>query len=187
MFRAVNGSTVLYPADAVSCEKLVEEMISHEGICYLRTSRPATPVIYDNNEKFPIGGSKIHPSAIKHNPSIIIVSAGVTLFEALKAQAELAKKGIGATVVDCYSVKPIDSKTLKKLTLKSPKIITVEDHWFEGGLGDAVLNVFASDPKVKITKLAVSQMPRSGKPAELLHMEKIDADAIISEVKNMHN
>src|SRR3989338_5114132 len=124
-------------------------MIKREGICYLRTSRPATSVIYDNNEEFPIGGSKVHnPKYQIPNTKyqILLISAGITLFEALKAQEELAKKGIGATVVDCYSVKPIDSKTLKKLALKSPKIITVEDHWFEGGLGDAVLNVFASDP-----------------------------------------
>ena len=195
MFRAVNGSTVLYPADAVATEKLVEEMIKREGICYLRTSRPATPVIYDNNENFPIGGSKVHnPKYQIPNTKyqILLISAGITLFEALKAQEELAKKGIGATVVDCYSVKPIDSKTLSSLAraalandVGTAQVITVEDHWFEGGLGDAVLNVFASDPNVKITKLAVSKMPRSGKPAELLALEGIDAKAIIKAVQTL--
>ncbi|KKS47890.1 transketolase [Candidatus Gottesmanbacteria bacterium RIFCSPLOWO2_02_FULL_42_29] len=198
MFRAVNGSTVLYPADAVSTEKLVEEMINCQCISYLRTSRPATSVIYDNNEEFPIGGCKIHLPKIRNPKSeirILIIAAGVTLFEALKAQEELAKVGIGVTVVDCYSIKPIDAKTLSSLA-RPPKafgangvgtaqVITVEDHWFEGGLGDAVLNVFASDPNVKITKLAVSKMPRSGKPAELLALEGIDAKAIIKAVQTL--
>jgi len=186
MFRAVHGSTVLYPADAVATEKLVEEMVNCQGISYIRTSRPATPVIYENSEEFPIGGSKLHnPPDAEHKPSVIIVAAGITLFEALKAQQELAKDGIVATVVDCYSIKPLDGQTLEKLASLTPNFITVEDHWFEGGLGDAVLNVFARGPDVKISKLAVTQMPRSGKPAELLALEKIDSTSIVATVKTL--
>jgi len=216
MFRTINGSVVLYPADAVATEKLVEEMAKLKGISYIRTTRPPTPVIYGNEEKFEIGGSKVHltknqeprtknpenrtknrkKSSITSSKSkVIIVAAGITLYEALVAQEELGKKGIEATVVDCYSIKPIDEKTLLNLTQQGPTqrpiVITVEDHWFEGGLGDAVLNVFAcpskpwqsgaDDPKVRVYKLAVSKMPRSGKPEELLRYEGIDAHSIVKK------
>lgn len=213
MFRSILGSTVLYPADAVSSSKLIEEMIKVKGISYIRVGRPAAPVIYKNDEKFPIGGSKIHrlppklPRSLKGK--IILIAAGVTLYESLKAQLELAKEGIEAVVVDCYSIKPIDSKTLKDLIpsgfARGPlangvPIITVEDHWFEGGLGDAVLNVFANDDSyhfrkaipiqerkanVKIHKLAVTRMPHSGKPAELLDFEGISAKAIVSKTREV--
>ncbi|MBI4991090.1 transketolase, partial [Candidatus Gottesmanbacteria bacterium] len=222
MFRSVFGSTVLYPADAVSAQKLVEEMIKRQGICYLRVARPVTPVIYRNSEEFPIGGSKIHTlssrsaswrsgdlsnkiassrkSGTRNDKKIVIIAAGVTLYEALKAQAELEKDGIEAIVVDCYSVKPIDEKTLKELAVNYSSnevrsshreartitnIITVEDHWSEGGLGDAVLNVFSENPEVKVYKLAVSKMPHSGKPQELLDFEEISAKAIVEKVKEV--
>ncbi len=203
MFRTIFKSTVLYPADAVAAQKLVEEMIKKKGIVYIRVARPTTPVIYDNKEEFPIGGSKIHGTKNKKhrtkNKKIIIVAAGITLYESLKAQEELIEDGIEAIVVDCYSIKPIDSKTLKSLiqpfapsqgkptthNLQPTTVITVEDHWFDGGLGDAVLNVFSDDPKVKVYKLAVTKMPHSGKPAELLDYEGISAKAIVEKVKEV--
>ena len=190
MFRGVYGSVVLYPSDAVSTGKIVEEMVKHKGICYLRTSRPTTSVIYGNDEKFSIGGCKVHklpksPRLLKLlKKRILIVAAGVTLFEALKAQEELANEGIEVVVVDCYSIKPIDKVTLTKLVDNNSIVITVEDHWFEGGLGDAVLNIFARDTKVKVHKLAVTKMPRSGKPQELLDFEGISASAIIRKIKS---
>jgi transketolase len=206
MFRAVQGSTVLYPCDAVSTSRLVEEMVERPGIVYMRTSRPATPVIYDNDEKFPIGGSKVHKVKTSPSPSptrrgempfpllkgedqgevkAVIVGAGVTLHEALKAQNMLAEEGINTVVIDCYSIKPIDAKTIKQLGDEAGLIITVEDHWFDGGLGDAVLNIFANDEKKpRIIKLAVKEMPRSGKSTELMSWAGIDAAAIVKTVIN---
>lgn len=203
MFRSVFGCSVVYPSDAVCTEKLVEEMIKKRGMVYMRTSRPMTPVIYSSSEQFPIGGSKVHRLSSKSLKSlrllkvlkhkVIIIGAGVTLFEALKAQGELAKSGIEAVIVDCYSIKPIDEKTLRDLPKQGPTsvgseetipVITVEDHFFEGGLGDAVLNVFAHsspDRKVDVYKLAVSKLPRSGRPGELLVMEGIDSKAIVEK------
>ncbi len=181
MFRSIFGCKVLYPSDAVATAVLVEEMVNEKGMTYLRTSRPATPVIYDVNEKFPIGGSKVHRAKSSHTKKVVIVSAGVTLFESLKAQEELVKEDIEVIVVDAYSIKPIDEETLKKLAEEADTFITVEDHWFEGGLGDAVLNVFATDPKVRIHKLAVTKLPRSGKPSELLEFEGISSSAIIKK------
>ena len=107
------------------------------------------------------------------------------MFEAFKAQQELEKEGIEATLIDCYSIKPIDEKTIKKYGMQIGRVVTVEDHWFEGGLGDAVLNIFATEPRVKIYKLAVSKMPRSGKPEELLDYEDISFTAIIKKVKEV--
>lgn len=186
MFRAVAGSTVLYPSDAVSTEKLVEQMVVHRGIVYLRTSRPATPVLYGNEEEFPVGGSKIHrlPRSPKSpKKKAVIIAAGVTLHEALKAQEVLAKEEIEAIVVDCYSVKPIDAVTLRNLSKETDAFFVVEDHWYDGGLGDAVLNVFSENATVKIHKLAVKDMPRSGSAAELLSWAGIDAAAIVYAVK----
>ena len=197
MFRSVLGCSVLYPADAVATDKLVEEMAKVKGMSYLRTTRPATPVIYGNDEEFSIGGCKIHRTNNKkqitnNKNKILIIAAGITLYEALKAQEELVKEGIEAIVVDCYSVKPIDEKTLKELVAHTFKgvtfkgaMITVEDHYFEGGLGDAVLNVFAHDDKVEIYKMAVTKKPRSGTSAELLDFEGISANAIVQKVKSV--
>ena len=196
MFRSVFGCSVLYPADAVATDKLVEEMVKIRGMSYIRTTRPATPVIYDVDEEFSIGGGKIHKSPkLPKTPKnkIIIIAAGITLYEALNAQEELSKEGIEAIVVDCYSIKPIAEKTLKDLVTHTFKgqtlkgmLITVEDHYFEGGLGDAVLNVFACDEKVKVYKMAVTKKPRSGKSDELLDFEEISAKAIVKKVKSLN-
>jgi len=183
MFRCIHGSTVVYPSDAVSTEVLVEESIRTPGIFYIRTSRPATPVLYDVEEKFPLGGSKI----LKLSPQdkVTVVAAGVTLHEALKAYDLLQKENIFIRVIDAYSVKPIDSATLRKASQETKALIVVEDHWFEGGLGDAVLNVFAEKHPVPIIKMAITQMPGSGKPEELVEAAGISAKAIVERVKKL--
>lgn len=199
MFRSVFGCSVLYPADAVSTEKLVEAMINDPHMAYMRTTRPATEVLYGNDEKFPIGGSKVHRlesqnlklkaqnqnSKLKSAKKVIIAAAGITLYESLKAQEELAKEGIEAIVVDCYSVKPIDGNTLRKLSKEAKLIVTVEDHWYEGGLGDAVLNEFGDRHDVRIEKLAVCKMPRSGKPQELVDWEGISSMSIVATIRKL--
>src|SRR3989344_2076878 len=179
LFRAVFGSVVLNPSDAVSCEKLVFEAANHQGIVYIRTARPATPVIYEISQDFKIGGSKIVRSS--SNDRVTIVACGVALIEALKAADELAKKDINVRVIDAYSIKPIDEVTLKKAAKETKAIVTVEDHYPEGGLGDAVLNAL-SEEKVEVHTLAVSKMPLSGKSQELLDYEGISAKAIVKKV-----
>ena len=181
MMRSVAGSVVLYPSDAVSAEKLVEQMALTQGIIFLRTSRPKTPVIYDNNEAFPIGGAKV----VRQNAGdkVTVVAAGVTLFEALKAADALATEGIGITVIDAYSVKPLGKDVIKEAAKKTKNlVVTVEDHFPEGGLGEAVAGELSADG-VKVHRLAVGEVPRSGKPAELLAKYGIDAAAIVKKVK----
>jgi transketolase len=181
MMRAIAGSMVLYPCDAVAAEKLVEQMAQTKGICYLRTSRPKTPVIYNNDEEFPIGGAKV----LRQNDGdkATVVAAGVTLFEALKAADALKNEGIGITVIDVYSIKPLGKDVILAAAHKTNNtIITVEDHYAEGGLGDAVAGELSRDG-IKMHKLAVTSLPRSGKAEELLAHFGIDAAAIVKEVK----
>ncbi len=178
MFRGLFNSTVLYPADAYATERLVEEMLKREGIVMIRTTREPTPIIYDSREEFKVGGSK----EFAGKEDVTVVAAGITVHEALKAQKALAKEGIRIRVVDCYSIKPIDVETLKKAAAETKAIITVEDHSPVGGLGDAVLEVFADSPSVPVFKLAVTKIPRSGKPDELLEYEEISAQAIVRKV-----
>jgi len=181
MMRAVAGSVVLYPSDAVCTAKLVEQMAANRGIHYLRTSRPKTPVIYDNNEQFPIGSAKILRQSA--GDKVTVVAAGVTLFEALKAADELKASGIGITVIDAYSIKPLGKDVIKQAAAKTNNlVITVEDHYREGGLGDAVAGELSSDG-VKVHKLAVSELPHSGKADELLAKYGINATAIVAKVK----
>ncbi|MEM2644091.1 MAG: transketolase [Candidatus Bathyarchaeia archaeon] len=180
LFRAVFGSTVLYPCDAVSAEKLTCVMANYEGISYIRTTRPKTPVIYSNDEKFHIGGSKV--LRWSRNDVATIVAAGVTVHEALKAYEKLRAEGINVRVVDCYSVKPLDSETLIKAYEETKHIITVEDHYPEGGIGEAVASL-----GLKPHILAVRKMPHSGKPEELLAEQGIDANGIIRKVKELIN
>lgn len=181
MMRAIVGSTVLYPADAVSAEKLVEQMVLTKGICYLRTSRPKSPVIYNNDEAFPVGGAKV----LREGNKATVVAAGVTLFEALKAADALKNEGINITVIDAYSIKPLGKKEILAAAQKTNNtVVTVEDHWTEGGLGDAVAGELSVEG-IKVHKLAVNGMPRSGKPAELLAHFGIDADAIVKKVKSL--
>ena len=181
MFRAIPGAVVLYPSDAVAAERLVAEAAAYQGIVYLRTSRPKTAVLYDADERFPIGGCKVirESSADK----VTIVAAGVVLHEALKAYEILAEEGIAVRIIDLYSVKPIDTAALQKAASETHNtLITVEDHYPEGGLGDAVLEAVATE-RVCVHKLAVTGVPRSGKPEELLEHHGISADAIVQKVK----
>ncbi len=183
MMRALPGSIVLYPSDAVCAEKCLEQMAEHKGISYLRTSRLKTPVIYGNDEKFPIGGAKV----LKQNAGdkLTVVSAGVTLFEALKAADILAKDGITITVIDAYSVKPLGKEVIKAAAQKTNNLVlTVEDHYPEGGLGDTVAGELSADG-IKVHKLAVFELPRSGKPEELLAKYGLDAAAIVKKVKEL--
>ena len=175
--RAVHGSTVLHPCDANQTAKLVAQMADTEGIVYLRTLRPATPVIYGPDEEFEIGGSR----TLREGDDVAIVGAGITVHEALKAADALAQEGIEARVIDLYSIKPLDAETLRSLTCP---IVTVEDHWAEGGLGEAVLSALGGpDERPPVVRLAVREMPHSGKPAELLAEAGIDADGIAAAAR----
>ena len=181
MMRAIAGSTVLYASDAVCAEKLVDQMAAHKGNCFLRTSRPKTPVLYNNDEAFPIGGAKVLRQSA--GDKVTVVAAGVTLYEALKAADALKGEGIGITVIDAYSIKPLGKDVIKAAAAKTKNlVVTVEDHYAEGGLGDAVAGELSADG-VKVHKLAVNELPRSGKPAELLAKYGIDAAAITAKVK----
>jgi transketolase len=180
-FRAVWSSTVLYPCDANQTAKLVAEMADLDGISYIRTTRAYTPVIYEPDEDFPVGGSKVVRSS--DDDEVTIVAAGITLHEALKAADALAGEGVSARVIDLYSVKPVDAETIQ--SIRTP-IVTVEDHWPEGGLGEAVLAALApTEERPPVAQLAVREMPGSGKPAELLAAAGIDTDAIVKAVRQV--
>lgn len=181
MMRAILGATVLYPSDAVSGERLVEAAAQTSGIVYIRTSRPKTKVLYDNAEAFPIGGSKTLRSSAKD--AVTVVAAGVTLHEALQAADQLAAEGVAVRVVDLYSVKPIDAATLQKAAAETKAIVTVEDHSVCGGIGEAV--AAAVNGRARVEMLGVRDLPRSGKPAELMQRHGIDAAAIVAAVKRL--
>ncbi|MGH3048419.1 MAG: transketolase, partial [Gaiellaceae bacterium] len=185
MMRAVHSSTVLYPCDGNQTAKLVAAMAETEGIVFLRTTRANTPVIYDADEDFPVGGSRVVRSS--EEDEVAIVAAGITVPEALKAADSLAEDGIEARVIDCYSVKPIDGETLRAAAeAAGGRIVTVEDHWPEGGLGEAVLAALADlDEPLRVTVLGVEGMPGSGKPAELLAAAGIDAGAIADAARQL--
>jgi transketolase len=182
MFRTILHGTVLYPSDAVSAEKLVEEAARHKGIVYIRTTREDTPIIYRNDEVFRIGGSKVLKRSAKDVATV--VAAGITLHEALAAYEELKKDGIFIGVIDLYSVKPIDVQTLDAAAHDTKRIITVEDHFAEGGIGEAVRSALAG-VTVSIHSLAVRKTPKSGQPKELLDYEEISSKAIIKKVKEI--
>jgi transketolase len=182
MFRAILNSVVLYPSDAVSTEKLVEKAANHIGIVYIRTTRKDTPVIYNKDEEFPIGGNKVLRKS--SNDVIAVIAAGITLFEALNAYEELKKSDILIRIIDLYCIKPIDKKALKEALGTTRSIITVEDHYPEGGIGEAVRSAL-SDHGVPIYSLAVRKLPMSGKPEELLDYEEISKDAIIKKIKEL--
>ena len=174
--RAVHSSTVLHPCDANQTAKLVAAMADLDGISYLRTLRPNTAVLYGPDEEFPVGGSRV----VREGDAVTIVGCGITVHEALKAAERLE----GARVIDCYSIKPIDGATLAAAARETGKLVIVEDHWPEGGLGEAVLTALAEQgASAEIRHLAVREMPRSGNPDELLHAFGIDADAIVEAAK----
>jgi transketolase len=177
--RAVHGSTVLHPCDANQTAKLMEKMADLEGISYIRTLRPATAVLYDADEAFEIGGSR----TVREGDDVAIVGAGITVHEGLKAAETLAQEGIEARVIDLYSIKPLDAETLRSLTCP---IVTAEDHWAEGGLGEAVLSAIGdADDRPPVVRLAVHEMPHSGKPDELLAEAGIDAAGIAAAARSL--
>jgi transketolase len=181
-FRAVHSSTVLYPSDANQTARLVELMADLDGISYLRTHRGALPVIYEPGESFEVGGSKV----LRDGGDVTLVGAGVTLHEALGAAEQLAQDGIQARVIDLYSVKPVDADTLVRAAAETGAIVTVEDHWPEGGLGEAVLAALAdAGERCRVRTLAVRGMPGSGTPAELLREAGIDAGAIVASAREL--
>ncbi len=182
MFRTCLGSVVLYPCDAISTERLVEAAALHRGMVYLRTTRMETPIIYAPSDEFPIGGSKVLKRS--SNDRVTIAGAGVTLFEALKAYEELGREAIPVRVIDLYSIKPVDVETLESAARSTTAIITVEDHFAEGGLGEAVRSALAGE-RTPVYSLAVRRMPKSGRPEELLEYEEISARAIVQKVREI--
>jgi transketolase len=185
MMRAVHGSTVLYPADGNATAKLVAAMADLPGISYMRTTREKTPKLYEATEEFPVGGSK----TLRSGPDdrVTLVAAGITLFESLKAVDALAEDGVPARLIDCYSIKPIDAVTLRRALGETGLIVTVEDHWPEGGLGDAVLGALASEGTIegRVHRIAVTEMPGSGTPDELRDWAGISAARIAGTVKEL--
>jgi transketolase len=182
--RAVHGSTVLYPSDGNQTAKLVAQIADLDGISYMRTTRSATPVIYGPDEEFPVGGSKVVRSS--DEDEVTHVGAGITLHEALRAADALAEDGIAARVIDLYSVKPVDADTLRAAAEETQGVVTIEDHWPEGGLGEAVLSAFAANGQApRVVHLAVREMPTSGTPAELLAAAGIDANAIAQAARQL--
>lgn len=182
MFRTVLNSVVLYPSDAVSTEKLVEEAAKHVGIVYIRTTRKDTPILYDVKEDFVIGGSKVLRRSDRD--LITVIAAGVTLHEALAAYDELEREHIPIRVIDLYSIKPVDEGTLHEAIKATKAILTVEDHFLEGGIGEAVRSALA-EHTTPVYSLAVRKVPKSGKPEELLDYEEISKKAIIKKVKEL--
>jgi len=185
MMRAVHGSTVLYPCDGNSTAALVAAMADLPGISYIRTTREKTPSVYGAGEAFPVGGSKTLRSS--EADRVTLVGAGITVHEALGAAETLAADGIAARVLDCYSIKPIDAETLRVASSETGLVVTIEDHWVEGGLGDAVLAALAADGILsgRVIKIAVTQMPGSGTPEELRDWAGISADAIAERVRSL--
>jgi transketolase len=179
-FRAVHGSTVLHPSDANQTAQLVAAMADQPGISFLRTLRGKTPVRTPATETVRIGGSRV----VREGDDVAVVACGITVDEAVRAAEALDRDGIAVRVLDCYSVKPIDGEALQAAAQACGAIVTVEDHWPEGGLGDAVLEALAeADSRPPVTKLAVREMPVSGTPEELLHAAGIDAEAIAAAAR----
>jgi transketolase len=186
MMRAVHGSTVLYPSDATSTAHLVKAMADQSGISYMRTTRGAYPVLYDDGTKFPIGGSKLVRSDT--NDRVVLIGAGVTLHNCLAAADQLEAEGIKTRVIDLYSVKPVDKVTLQEAAaLTRGRLVVVEDHYPEGGLGAAVMEALAADmDPPRIVHLAVRGLPGSGKPVELMDKAEISARHIVAAAKRLY-
>ncbi len=182
MMRAVAGSTVLYPSDGVSAERLVSLAAETAGIVYLRTTRPKTPILYSSEDEFSVGGSRV----LRTSPGdqATIVAAGITLHEALTAYEELLDQGIPVRVIDLYSIKPVDGTTLRQAVQETGTMVTVEDHYAEGGLGDAVLGALAGE-QTRFRKLAVSKLSRSGGSGELMEWQGISSGAIRQAVEEL--
>ncbi|XP_028680902.1 transketolase [Erpetoichthys calabaricus] len=184
IFRAIPTATVFYPSDGVSTEKAVELAANTKGICFIRTSRPDNAIIYKNSEEFQIGHAKVVQQS--KNDQVTVIGAGVTLHEAKAAAEQLKTENIFIRVIDPFTIKPLDAdKIMESAKATKGRIITVEDHYYEGGLGEAVLSAVAKESGITVHPMAVSGVPRSGKPAELLKMFQIDKDAIMKKVKEV--
>uniref|UniRef100_A0A671YG83 transketolase n=1 Tax=Sparus aurata TaxID=8175 RepID=A0A671YG83_SPAAU len=184
MFRALPTATIFYPSDGVSIEKAVELAATTKGVCYIRTSRQDSPIIYNSNEDFHVGQAKVVYQS--KEDQVTLVAAGVTLHEALAAAEHLKKERISVRVIDPFTIKPLDAKTITDHTRATRgRIITVEDHYYEGGLGEAVSSAMVNESGFNLHRLAVSHVPRSGKPQELLKIYGIDRDAIAQAVRKM--
>jgi len=182
MFRTLMNSAVLYPSDAVSTERLVEAAAMYQGIVYIRTTRKETPILYAADEQFPIGGCKVLRRSGRDRATI--VAAGITLHEALAASEALEAEGNPVRVIDLYSLKPVDTEALREAAQQTGIIITVEDHFPEGGIGEAVCSAL-SMTGARVHCMAVRRMPRSGKPRELLRYEEISREDILRKVKEV--
>jgi transketolase len=182
MFRPIPGCVILYPSDAVSSEACVAAAAAHKGLCYLRTSRPATPILYPAGEAFSIGGSKVLRT--REGDAVTVIAAGITVHEALKAFEALKKEGIGLRVIDAYSVAPLDKETiLREVAATGGRAVVVEDHYAAGGLGEAVAEALAG--RASLAHLCVRELPRSGKPDELLERFGISAAHIVRAAKEL--
>ncbi|XP_070362657.1 transketolase-like protein 2 isoform X2 [Equus asinus] len=182
MFRSIPNCTVFYPSDAISTEHAVYLAASTKGMCFIRTSRQETAVIYTPQENFVIGQARV----IRHsvNDKVTVIGAGVTVHEALAAADDLSQQGISIRVIDPFTIKPLDAATIiSSAKATGGRVITVEDHYREGGLGEAVCAAVSGEPDILVHQLAVSGVPQSGKPSELLDMFGISARHIIAAVK----
>jgi len=178
LFRTIPGSTVFYPSDAVSCERAVELAANTKGVCFIRTSRPNTAVIYGNDDKFEIGKLRVVKQSAKDQ--VLLIGAGITLYEALDAATQLEKSGVHARVIDLFTVKPIDRDGIIKNAKEcGGRIVTVEDHYKEGGIGEAVMSAVA-DQRFVVKQLAVPTVPRSGPPTVLLDMFGVSARHVVA-------
>uniref|UniRef100_A0A673XDM5 transketolase n=1 Tax=Salmo trutta TaxID=8032 RepID=A0A673XDM5_SALTR len=182
MFRAIPTCTVFYPSDGVSAERSVELAANTKGICFIRITRPELKVIYDPDEKFEVGVAKVVRQS--DSDKVTVIGAGVTLHEALAAADQLASEGVNIRVIDPFTIKPLDAATIvSSARVTGGRIITVEDHYREGGLGEAVLSAVGEEPGIVVTRLAVNRIPRSGKPQELLDLYGISAKHIVNTVR----
>uniref|UniRef100_A0A8C5CT35 transketolase n=1 Tax=Gadus morhua TaxID=8049 RepID=A0A8C5CT35_GADMO len=186
MFRAIPTATVFYPSDAVSTEKAMELAANTKGLCYIRTSRPENSVIYNSSEDFHVGQAKVIITTTTNDDHVTVIGAGVTLHEAMAAAEQLKKERINVRVIDPFTIKPLDSKTIiDNAKATRGRIITVEDHYYEGGLGEAVCAAVVNETGFSVHRMAVAQVPRSGKPQELLRLFGIDRDAIAQAVRKV--
>uniref|UniRef100_A0A8C1CYJ7 transketolase n=2 Tax=Cyprinus carpio TaxID=7962 RepID=A0A8C1CYJ7_CYPCA len=173
IFRAIPTATIFYPSDAVSTEKAVELAANTKGVCYIRTARPETAIIYNSNEDFHVGQAKVVCQS--KEDQVTVIGAGMTLHEALAAAEQLKKERIYIRVIDPFTIKPLDAKTIiDHVRATRGRVITVEDHYYEGGLGEAVCSAIVNEPGFTFQRLAVTHIPRSGKMCDLLKIHGID-------------
>jgi transketolase len=184
MFRAIPGSTVFYPSDAVSCERAVELAANTKGICFIRTNRPVTTTIYEADEPFRVGQAKVVRQS--NNDQVTVVGAGITLENAREAAELLEGMGINIRIVDPFTIKPLDAVTIiNSAKATGGRIVTVEDHYPEGGLGEAVCAAVSEESNIIVHKVAVTSVPRSGKPKELMDMYGIGSEGIMKAVQKI--